>query len=436
MAAHSDLYDYILTMIETELSPGEKLPGARRFAEKFSCALPKVQSVLDSLEQSGIILSKERSGSYVRDGYSERILPQNVACSRFIRALTPEQRWDFRREFPDMRLTEKFSNGGVEIFSSFKILSRQQKYEDLSGIFQETFPDWEKTFYADILNTLSVDGKLYSVPLIFSPQLLWFNADMFRETATPLPRNDWKWDDFIAAVRSLHQKVSGRRVINYSTGFQHWVGFILASGGLFFGNGKDNTVLADSPATVKAASRYVELLRELDLVEDSDSDATKSFASGKLAMFVGFRQSSYYFKEYGIKFTPQAVYMPDLGGNVNHPGAALIAFRKGFFSREKIKNILKFWLSNSIQSTLGKSGYGVPFLRSAAKNTLSKESAPDKYLLGDMPELSLNYNVPSEELGSILTRSAHIVNSSTPDMLPEILGELSSTLRFIDKLNQ
>ena len=205
MSSHSDLYDYILTMIETELSPGEKLPGARRFAERFSCALPKVQSVLDSLEQSGIIFSKERSGSYVRDGYNERLLPQNVACSKFIRALTPEQRWDFRRDFPDMRLTENFSHGGVEIFSSFRILSRQQQYEDLGEIFEETFPDWENSFYADALKMLSVDGRLHAVPLIYSPQLLWFNADMFKETDTPLPGNTWNRDDFLNAIRSLHK---------------------------------------------------------------------------------------------------------------------------------------------------------------------------------------------------------------------------------------
>lgn len=436
MAGYGDLYDYILTMIETELSPGDKLPGARRFAERFSCALPKVQSVLDSLVQSGVIISRERSGSYVREGYPERILPQNVACSKFVRALTAEQRRDFRKQFHDMRLTEKFNGGGVEIFSSFRILIRQQKYEDLSDILAETFPDQEKLFYADSLKMLSVGGKLRAIPLIFSPQLLWFNADMFKKSGTPLPRNDWDLEDFIGAIRSLHRTFSGRRIINYSTGFQHWIGFMLASGGLFFSNDSPRKVLANSPRTINAALRYVSLLRELDLVEDSDNDPTRSFASGKLAMFAGFRQSSYYFKEYGINFTPGAVYMPELGGKVNHNGAALIAFRKGFFSREKIKNMLRFWLSDQIQCTLGSAGYGVPFLRSAALSTLDKTSAPDKYLLEKMPPANLNYNVPSEELGSILTRAAQLVNTSSPEELPGILDQLASTLEFINKLNQ
>ena len=45
MAVLSELHDYILTLIEKELSPGEKLPGARTVAERFSCSLPRVQTV-------------------------------------------------------------------------------------------------------------------------------------------------------------------------------------------------------------------------------------------------------------------------------------------------------------------------------------------------------------------------------------------------------
>ena len=65
MAILSELHDYLLTLIESEFSPGEKLPGARSIAERFSCSLPRVQTVLDSLEQSGVVESRPRSGTYV-----------------------------------------------------------------------------------------------------------------------------------------------------------------------------------------------------------------------------------------------------------------------------------------------------------------------------------------------------------------------------------
>lgn len=435
MAAFSDLHDYILTMIETELAPGNKLPGARRIAERFSCALPKVQSVLDSLEQSGVVESRERSGTYVRENYYEKLLPQNMSCSKFIVALNSEQKNRLRREFPDIHLTGTFKKGGIEVQSTLTILARQQEYQDLSSIFSECFPDSQAEFYMEALKPFMIDGKLCAVPVIFSPQLLWYNPDIFNKTGTPLPSNNWGESEFYNAIRTLHRSIAGRRIINYSPGFQHWIGFILASGGILFDKNMPDPVLADSLQTLGACLKYVNLLRELDLVEDYDDNPTRSFSQGKLAMFVGFRQSSYYFRENNINFTPQAVYMPNLGGRENHQGAAMLAFRKEFRDREKIKKIMKFWLSHDIQESLGKAGYGVPFRRASAAVSLDTETTPDKYLLQKIPQLSSNYHIHSEMMGTVISGASKLLNSQRPENLPHFLHELATTMRFLHKID-
>ena len=69
MAVYSKIYNYTLDLIENQFNEGDKLPGARRIAGLFSCSLPKVQAVLDSLEQSGVVEGRERSGTYVSKGY-------------------------------------------------------------------------------------------------------------------------------------------------------------------------------------------------------------------------------------------------------------------------------------------------------------------------------------------------------------------------------
>ena len=138
MAVLAELHDYILNLIERELRPGAKLPGARSIAERFSCSLPRVQTVLDSLEQSGVVESRPRSGTYVSSDYKERNLPRNVVCSSFVNALSEEQKKRFRTLFPELHLTGVFRSGGVEILSSFTILSRLDKYQDLTEIFEET----------------------------------------------------------------------------------------------------------------------------------------------------------------------------------------------------------------------------------------------------------------------------------------------------------
>lgn len=436
MALISDLHDYILAMIETELQPGDKLPGARRIAEQFSCSLPRVQSVLDSLKQSGVIRGHARSGTYVCDSYKDQLLPQNVVCSKFLQSVPNELKLKFRQEFPDLHLTEAFQTGGVEILSTFSILSRQQHYQDLSVVFKECFPDYENRFYMEALKPFDIRGKICAVPVMFSPQLLWFNPEIFKKTGTPMPTEDWGEKEFFDAIHNLHCSMSGRRIINYSPKFIHWIGFILAAGGMLFDESLPDPVLADSPQTIEACTKYVRLLQELDLVEDYHDNPVEAFAQGKLAMFSGFRQSSYFFREYNMDFIPQAVCMPKLCGNTKHLGAGLIAFRKDFYDNEQIKQLLRFWLSESIQENFGRIGYGIPFLRSAAQNTLDKNNPSDQYLLESMPPLNSNYHICSEELSKIISRSSTLINTQEPENIPQILKELATTMRYVNQLER
>ena len=436
MAILSELHDYLLTLIESEFSPGEKLPGARSIAERFSCSLPRVQTVLDSLEQSGVVESRPRSGTYVSCDFKERILPGNVSCSSFIKALSEEQKQNFRKAFPDLHLTNVFHGGGAEILSSFTILSRQNKYLDLTHIFEECFPDCHDRFFMESLAPFCSKGRFRAVPVMFSPQILWYNPAIFRETGTPLPTNQWGEKEFFSAIRQLHKTLSGRRIINFTPTFQQWSNFVHASGGVFFDDSLADPVQVDSEVTVKACFKYASLLHELDLAVDYDHDPLRSFAQGKLAMFSGFRQSAWYFKEAGISFTPGAVFMPSFGSDEKQLGAGLIAFRKSFHDREKIKALLKFWLSDSIQETLGKNGYGIPFLRSAAVKTLDTQKAPDCFLREKIPALNTNCHIHSEELSSILARSSVPVNTTPPEKLIKVLEELATTMRFITKIQR
>ena len=88
---YQKIYNYILDLIENEFEAGDRLPGARQIAKLFSCALPKVQAVLNSLEQSGVVECRERSGTYVREGFGQRLLPCNIACYRMVSSLSEEQ---------------------------------------------------------------------------------------------------------------------------------------------------------------------------------------------------------------------------------------------------------------------------------------------------------------------------------------------------------
>ena len=53
-----------------------------------------------------------------------------------------------------------------------------------------------------MLEQLSVDGKLYSIPFNAGPTVVLYNKKMFKDAGVAEPSNDWTTDDFIAAAKA------------------------------------------------------------------------------------------------------------------------------------------------------------------------------------------------------------------------------------------
>ena len=126
--------------------------------------------------------------------------------------------------------------------------------------------------------------------------------------------------------------------------------------------------------------------------------------------------------------------MPRLGGSVNYQGVMLIAFRKSCVSKDVIKKMLKFWLSEDVQATLGKAECGIPFLRSAAEKSLDPQKTPDSLFLKELPRLCSDYNLDSEDTGAVIVRASQLLNTGEPEDVEGFLKELATTLRFLIKL--
>ena len=433
MATYQKIYNYILDLIENEFEAGDRLPGARQIAKLFSCALPKVQAVLNSLEQSGVVECRERSGTYVREGFGQCLLPCNIACYRMASSLSEEQLKTLQREFPSMHVSSKFSQGGVEIAPSLDIQIRQQNFLDVNSVFEECFPDYREKFYMQSLEPFKRNGRLYAVPLVFSPQLLWYNPVFFEKYNVPLPRMDWGEKEFFEAMRSFKEHLPGRDIVNYSPSFYQWMGFLHSAGGRIFGLPGQEPVQVDSPATISISRTYVELLKEFGLDRKFNSNAVTAFAEGKMPMFVGFKDNAKLFKKHNPDFVREAVYMPQLGGAVNYQGVMLIAFRK-FNSRDIVKRMLKFWLSDEVQESLGRDDCGIPILRSAAQKSLDPGKSPDSLFLKRLPNLCSDYNIDSEETGSVVMRASKLLNTGKPDDMEKVLRDMATTLRFLMRL--
>ena len=119
-------------------------------------------------------------------------------------------------------------------------------------------------YYPGILERVTVNGAIYSLPRTINLQALSYNKTLFETESLPLPQNSWSFDDLLATAERL-AKVENGKVVRY--------GWFDSSGGsivlinLMTKAGID--VLSMSPADLKSGDqRIIDVYRKYkDLVD-------------------------------------------------------------------------------------------------------------------------------------------------------------------------
>lgn len=196
--------EYILRKIESgELKGGDKLPAAREYSDEIGVSLAITQMAFTSLVRDGILTSIPRQGTYIRADWPQRILPDSFQT---FRPVWKSVLADLLREaVPSVRVCDKFREGAYEIVPTWTAQFRQEEYLDLAGLFDELYPDRSDFFMAQFQSFYSRSGKLYGIPLIFSPWVLCCNTAMIREAGGDLPYPGWSWSEFITLLRKLRR---------------------------------------------------------------------------------------------------------------------------------------------------------------------------------------------------------------------------------------
>jgi multiple sugar transport system substrate-binding protein len=149
-------------------------------------------------------------------------------------------------------------------------------------------------YYPAILVNYRWKGRLYGLPWIAQPVVLYCNDALFREAGVALPDGTWRWNDFVQAGQALTKDRDGDGLAD------QW-GFILNGWPPFqifaWQNHRDildpasrNVMLTD-PRCVAAAQFYADLIHRFHLAPPVDVVAEQGFSelfrTGKVAMFMG-----------------------------------------------------------------------------------------------------------------------------------------------------
>lgn len=429
---NTDIENYILDLIEKEYAfAGAKLPGALKLAALIGCAPPRVQNALENLTVCGILETRHRSGTYVRSNWEQQILPRHLSFYGRQWSFADELDRHLKIALPDLRFSRKFRRGGIELAVTHRVLSHQDEYVDLTSIFNDLFPD-RSLFFRNALDSFFINGRLCGIPFVFSPELFFYNPELLACAGVAEPEPDWTFDDLARIIRNLSEKFPGQ-VMDPGPKLDDWINFVIRSGGKLLDPRLPDPVCLDTPETIRGLQRYASLFRLLRQGNPAPHTETYlEFAEGKTALLFGFRQTLRCIREHNPSLPVKCLPLPRMNGcRANVQGAELLVFRKGCADERLIREVLKYFLSEETQIFWGKKQGGIPFLRSAAEKVINTDDPIDRLFMAEIPNVSTEYNIYTENLFHLITRGIHRIFSLPPEKFEYELRRLAEAVRTV-----
>lgn len=422
-----EIRNRLLDRIESgEWKTGDKLPGARTLAREVGCCFTHLQSVIESLVQQGILLSIPRNGTFVRENWEKRLIQKSFLLyeSKFIDDLRQELA-PLTRNNPALWVTSKSHRAIYEIRVSHYLLGHHAEYMDLTPIFDRLFPDPD-LFFTPLLDAFRINGKLYGIPLLFSPRIIVFNRRIFAENNVPFPRRNWSWEEFMQCVWTLRQKLPAEKAFLFTASPFQFTTIAARFGGNFFDFTREDPVTLDSPELLRALDCFLEL-------RDILGPARREMPPHETALHITTRQQLHRHLPPGTEQELAAVELPlpEGGSDVNVPGVELLCIRQECADLELAEQLIQSVLSEEFQNHLGAIRNGIPLLRSAAARSLDPTDPLDAVFLQELSKPVAMYNIRWLKLYNIISRAILHISSTPRPEAETLMHELAGTIRFL-----
>lgn len=157
-------------------------------------------------------------------------------------------------------------------------------------------------YFTASLQPFTVDDRVYGLPWLQQPVMLYVNKTLFDEAGLDYPDASWTWDDFVQAAEKLTKDSNGNtaddpnfnadETVQWGFTMNGWPPaqmFIWQNGGDVIAEDFSESPI-DSPEAVEALEFYAELIQgpltpPQQIIRDRGFD--QMFRNGQVAMFMG-----------------------------------------------------------------------------------------------------------------------------------------------------
>ncbi len=389
---------------------GDRLPPERDLAGEYGVHRMVVQRTIQGLCKEGYFYRRPRHGTFVSRKTSVlRIAFYELPAYSFSEIIKR-----FEKKHPDITIekTEVDPKASPIIFEQL-LESNQVDVVKLSESLFQNFaaPDMfkpldavkkeeQKGTFSKPWQAFRWKNSFYAVPLAFSPMVIIYNKELFKETGISPPL-DWNWSEFLEIARKL---TSGRNSSSCRYAFMcpfsrnQWPVFALQNNGTLDPNLDDFNL---SSSSVREAVNFLHDLlhrwKVAPVMRESEGGAIELFSRGKVAMimmtYYGFpilRQT--------VDFDWDILPLPRNRRRATSLLADGVAIARNTTSLKSCREFIRFLMTPEIQDYLAKQRSLIPLKEASAENVKSKVPVNYQLFREELSHskcLALPYHIPA-----------------------------------------
>jgi multiple sugar transport system substrate-binding protein len=379
-------------MIRGKYAPGEFLPSELALVKQFRLSNKTVRKGLDQLIAEGLIEKIPRVGSRVTAGAAK----PDVVTLRLgsMHSLERDMKLsllldEFQTLHPDIRIeTVKFHSehyaGAIEAHLHAGLVDALMINDELfwqltdkGGELPLEPQTHQEDTYPFLNDSFSFGGTLYVQPLVFSPVVLAYNKDHFRESGVPEPDGSWTWDDAVKYATKL--SVPGKRygLCFYPLSNNRWPVFLLQSNEKFEADANGRCRL-DGKKLLENIRLYKSIIRNRDFFPDylaeSSRDVAALFRRGSASMIITtYNSLNDFAAAVGLEYDISAV--PYRGESRTLLTTIGISVNKLSGNKAAASRLVEFLTSEHAMSLIRGGTLSIPAMKRAADSPLSADDS-------------------------------------------------------------
>ncbi|GGF98872.1 hypothetical protein GCM10010912_49550 [Paenibacillus albidus] len=365
------------------LKPGDFLPSELVLTEKFQLSKNSVRKGLEQLLDLEMIEKVPRIGTRViGTGRNEKIILRfGYYPTLTLEADLLQLVGMFEGQFPHIAVQmiplshsyfSEDAKAAIERDALDLITLNMQSYESLSEATQvsDILEPLERksSTYPFLSGPFTQDNQLYVQPFIFSPIVLCYNREHFREAAWPEPDSSWKWSDVQQAALALTQKHDRIGILFHLQSINRWPLFLLQNKVVFERDLLGKLIVTNDnfrQALQISLGLFEGMNPDTVYMSENDSDAERFFLQQKASMIVTSYFSLNHLRKADFSYDIAPLpYSLEAKTQLLIIGLAVSTSSK---HKEAARTLLNFLVSKQAQLHIRKNTLSIPSVKTAAE---------------------------------------------------------------------